>query len=137
MPEVTIRVVRWVSDDPFPGIVEGRLVDAEGVEHVIIEKSAICDDADRLRPDASYPIELKLGCRVINEDDTDLEIELGHHVESVDGQRVFRVSVSAMRRDVQLGHRPRRLQLNATTISSWQVWHRTRVKPCARMPQRR
>ena len=37
----------------------------------------------------------------------------------------------------QLGHRPRRLQLNATTISSWQVWQRARVKPWARMLQRR
>ena len=46
-------------------------------------------------------------------------------------------AVSAMRRAVQLGQRPRPLQLNATTISSWQVWQRTRVKPCARMPQRR
>lgn len=92
MPEVSIRAVRWVSDEPQPGIVECRLVDADGVEHVIIEKSVICDDADRLRPDATYPIELKLGCRVVSEDDTDLVIELAHHVESVDGQRVFRVS---------------------------------------------
>jgi hypothetical protein len=35
--------------------------------------------------------------------------------------------VSAMRRAVHDGQMPRRLQLNATTISSPHAWHRTRA----------
>jgi hypothetical protein len=96
MLEVYIRAVRWVADDPQPGIDECRLLDANGVEHVLIDKSAIFDDADRLRPDASYPIELKLTCRVVREGDADLVVELAHHVESVEGQRTFRVPRSSI-----------------------------------------
>jgi hypothetical protein len=91
MPRVHVRAVRWVADDPQPGIVECRLVDSDSVEHVLIDKSAVFDADDRLRPDASYPIDLRLDCHVIREGDTDLVVELAHHIESVEGQRVFRV----------------------------------------------
>jgi len=96
MLEIYVRAVRWVADDPQPGIVECRLVDADGVEHVFIDKSAIFDDGDRLRSDASYPIELKLACRVVREGEGDLLVELAHHVESVVGQRTFRVPRSSI-----------------------------------------
>lgn len=86
-----MRAVRWVADEPQPGLVECRLVDADGVEHVLIDKTAIFDSDARLRPDASYPIELKLACRVVRDGDTDVVVELAHHVESVDGLRTFRV----------------------------------------------
>ncbi len=96
MPEVYLRAVRWVADEPQPGIVECRLLDADGVEHVFIEKTAMFDDDNRLRPDASYPIELKHTCCVISEGDTDLVIELDCGIESVQGQRAFRVSRSSI-----------------------------------------
>ena len=96
MPEVYVRAVRWVADEPQPGLVECRLVDAEGVEHVLVDKTAIFDDADRLRPDAPYPIELRVGCRVVRENDKDLVIELAHHLESLEGHRVFRVPRSSV-----------------------------------------
>ena len=96
MPEVSVLAVRWVADDPQPGIVECHLVDADGTTHVLVDKSAIFDDADRLRADSSYPIALKLGCRVVRDEGSDLEIELAHHLESVDGRRTFRVPRSAV-----------------------------------------
>lgn len=96
MREVLVRAVRWVSDDPFPGIVECRLVDADGVEHVFLEKSAVLDAEERLRPDAAYPIDLKLGCRVVQEGDAEVEVELAHHIESVEGLRRFRVPRSGL-----------------------------------------
>jgi len=96
VPEIWVRALRWVSDDPQPGIVECRLVDADGVEHVIREKSAVLDAEDRLRPDAAYPMELRLGCRVVREDAAEVEIELDHDIESVDGLRRFRVPRRAL-----------------------------------------
>jgi len=92
VPEICLRAVRWVADDPQPGIVECRLVDTDGVEHVFIDKSAIFDGEVRLRSDANYPIELKLDCRVIEEGAADVVVELAHNLESVEGQRTFRVS---------------------------------------------
>jgi hypothetical protein len=44
---------------------------------------------------------------------------------------------SAIRRAPQLGQKPRRLQLNATRCSAWQVSQRTRKKPCSKRPHRR
>jgi hypothetical protein len=96
MPEVRVHAVRWVSDDPQPGIVECRLVDADGVTHVLVDKSAIFDADDRLRSDAKYPIDLKLECRVVREDDAVLLVELAHDIESIERQRVFRVPRSSV-----------------------------------------
>lgn len=90
MPEVYVRAMRWVSDD-LPGFVECHLVDVDGVEHVLIDKAPVFDDGERLRPDAAYPIDLKLACRVLRESDADVVVELAHHVESVEGLRTFRV----------------------------------------------
>jgi len=93
-----VRSVRWVSDEPQPGIVECRLLDADGIEHVLVDKSAIFDDADRLRPDAAYPIELEVACRLVSEEGADaVVVELAHHIESVDGRRTFRVPRSAIK----------------------------------------
>ena len=92
MPDVAILAVRWISDDPQPGIVECRLVDADGVEHVLIDKSAIFDDdRDRLRADAAYPIELTLPCRVVAEHASDLVVELPYGIESIERRNTFRV----------------------------------------------
>jgi hypothetical protein len=46
-------------------------------------------------------------------------------------------TLSAMRRAPQLGQKPRRLQLNATRCSVWQLSQRTRRKPCSRRPHLR
>jgi hypothetical protein len=91
MPEIDVRAVRWISDDPQPGIVECRLLDADGVEHVLVDKAAIFDADDRLRSDAEYPIDLKLECSVVRTGEADLVVELAHSIESVEGQRMFRV----------------------------------------------
>jgi hypothetical protein len=97
MPEVVVCAVRWVADDPQPGLVECRLVDVDGAEHVLIDKSSIFDATDRLRSEAAYPIELTVTCRIVRERDADVVIELAHHIESVEGQSTFRVSRSSIR----------------------------------------
>lgn len=91
MPQVRVVAVRWVSDEPQPGLVECRLVDAGGTEHVLIDKCAIFDAADRLRPDARYPIELSIDCRIVSDDGAAVAVELGHSIESEDGTTTFRV----------------------------------------------
>lgn len=96
MPHVRIRAVRWVSSDPIPGLVECRLLDADGTEHVLIDKCAIFDDADRLGPTAAYPIELVIECSVVRDSGAAVTIELAYDVEATDGQRTFRVSRSSL-----------------------------------------
>ena len=41
MAGVRARFVRWVADEPQPGMVEASLMDAHGVEHRFIDKTAI------------------------------------------------------------------------------------------------
>jgi hypothetical protein len=88
--------VRWIADEPQPGIVECRLLDADGTEHVFVDKSASFDDKDRLGPDAAYPITLKVACKVLSEGEADAVIELAHHIESADGRRTFCVPRSSI-----------------------------------------
>lgn len=61
---VEARATRWVADEPFPGLVEIELVDSHGRTHRFTEKCSVVDDGDRLRPDAAYPIEIALACRI-------------------------------------------------------------------------
>lgn len=91
-----VRAVRWVASDPFPGLVEVRLLDANGSEHALLDKCSIFDDADRLGPTSAYPIELAIACRVVTATDTTVTIELEHHVEATDGRRTFVVSRSSL-----------------------------------------
>lgn len=57
------RAVRWVDDEPFPGIVEVVLTDAEGTDHVLIDKCVIFDDS--LTRDAAYPVALEIPVEVL------------------------------------------------------------------------
>lgn len=41
MTAVDVQIVRWVSDDPQPGIVEALLIDAEGRTWSFVDKTAV------------------------------------------------------------------------------------------------
>jgi hypothetical protein len=57
---VTVRceIVRWVSDEPQPGWVEARLIDAHGHEHVFFDKSAMFETGRPpvLTASSAYPV---------------------------------------------------------------------------------
>lgn len=56
--------VRWVSDEPQPGLVEVILTDADGNAWSLIDKSAVFDDANVLGPNAAYPLPVLVACNV-------------------------------------------------------------------------
>jgi hypothetical protein len=62
---VRARALRWVSDDPFPGLVEVELTDADGKSWRFVDKSPMFDPGDRLRSDSFYPVDLSLACVVV------------------------------------------------------------------------
>ena len=51
-----VTIVRYISDDPFPGIVECQLEDAHGRRWSFVEKTAIVSDED-LDSKTVYPRE--------------------------------------------------------------------------------
>ena len=56
---VACRIVRWVSDDPQPGIVEGHITDADGALHRFVDKQAMFI-VGILGPMSDYPVEALL-----------------------------------------------------------------------------
>ncbi len=64
MLELRCEAVRWVDDEPFPGIVEVRFSDAAGQSWSLIDKCAIFAQFGELTPDSDYPVEATVACVV-------------------------------------------------------------------------
>lgn len=62
---VRCEAIRWVDDEPQPGLVEVVLTDADGRTWSLVDKAPIFDSAGVLRPDADYPISVLIACNVI------------------------------------------------------------------------
>jgi hypothetical protein len=63
---VHATATRWVSDEPFPGIVEVALVDGHGQIWTFLDKSAMFEPKTLLLPSSSYPMVLRLACLVLH-----------------------------------------------------------------------
>lgn len=61
---ISVMIVRYINDDPQPGIVECRFTDAWGREWAFIDKTAIfsVDDIDAT---SEYPRSGLIGCKII------------------------------------------------------------------------
>lgn len=61
---INAMIVRYISADPQPGLVECRFMDAWGDEWVFIDKTAIFsfDDIDAT---SDYPCPGTIGCKII------------------------------------------------------------------------
>ena len=64
MPELRCEAVRWVDDEPFPGIVEVQFVDAAGQRWSLIDKSSIFARFAELTPESVYPVTVPVACDV-------------------------------------------------------------------------
>jgi hypothetical protein len=80
---VRCEVVRWVSDEPQPGWVEARLVDASGRQWTFFDKPPLFDAGDDLTPDTDYPVEAVMACTVV-------DVGVG-----ADGQQLVTISTSS------------------------------------------
>jgi hypothetical protein len=103
MPEVECQVVRWIADEPQPGLVEAQLTDADGQLWSFIDKEPIfCRDP--VGKHAPFPVAGVIRCQVIDhEAGAD-----GHEVEVITidtgrpdgvdsaGNTIFRVPASAI-----------------------------------------
>ena len=90
--------MRWVADEPFPGLVEAHLVGADGVVHVFVDKVPIFTAGDELHAGAPYPIGMELECAVGASADP-LRVELtfpGYGLESLAGDSEFLIEADAL-----------------------------------------
>lgn len=59
------EAVRWVDDEPQPGLVEVRFTDAHHQQWTFIEKWPRFSGED-LHPDSSYPVEVGIPCDILD-----------------------------------------------------------------------
>ena len=64
MPSLRVQIVRFVDEEPQPGIVESPFRDAEGTLHSIIDKVPLFTSVD-LWSDSEYPQPGFIECRVL------------------------------------------------------------------------
>ncbi|WP_229929251.1 hypothetical protein [Kitasatospora xanthocidica] len=62
--ELRCEAVRWVDDEPFPGIVEVQFTDAGGRRWSLIDKTPIFGGGMDLDSDSVYPVEVTVDCVV-------------------------------------------------------------------------
>jgi len=100
MPQtfVTASAVRWVGDDPFPGVVEVELADADGRTWTFIDKAPVFDADNALGPASHYPVELNLACTVVEHHDDRVVISTAEWgIETVEQQSTFTVRRDQLR----------------------------------------
>lgn len=54
MIELAVQIVRFVDDEPQPGIVACEFIDANGHRHTLIDKVPMCS-GERLDPNQHVP----------------------------------------------------------------------------------
>lgn len=62
-----VLILRWVDDEPQPGIVEFVLRDAHGKEHFFIDKTAYVGSDGDLEPSSTYPMDGSISVRRIGD----------------------------------------------------------------------
>jgi hypothetical protein len=67
MPSLRVQIVRFVDDEPQPGIVESQFCDAHGKVHSIIDKVPMFTSA-ALWSGSEYPQIGFIECSVMSED---------------------------------------------------------------------
>lgn len=108
MPGTTVSVIleltRWVSDSPFPGTVEARLVDADGRRWIFIDKHPMFDAKGEVSAKSDVPISVEVPFTVIEERRDRVVVSSAEPagIESLEGVSVFELlpeQVAATRLD--------------------------------------
>ena len=100
---IVADVMRFISDEPQPGIVECVFSDAFWRMHAFVEKAAIVGD-DAMLATTVYPVACELACGIVAEWEEAGEplvrvcTERPWHIVSVDGETNFVVRPSQLRR---------------------------------------
>lgn len=89
---IKVTIVRYISDDPQPGIVACKFEDAHGRTWAFVEKTAIVSSED-LDARTCYPQQGAIAVKEVNRklDDAGREVIRINTVESVDGVTQFDV----------------------------------------------
>ncbi|GAA1992926.1 hypothetical protein GCM10009838_66040 [Catenulispora subtropica] len=100
---LTCEIVRWVADEPQPGIVEARVTDADGRQWSFLDKVAIFDMTGTVGPGSSYPQPGLIRCEALDDVSghvapTEMFVTTlrPDAVEAEHGQSTFRVELAQL-----------------------------------------
>ena len=88
VPTLEFRAIRWVSDEPQPGIVEAETDGPKGHVYHFLDKAAVFSD---LGPDSNYPLGLALPVEVLAVDGLTALVRLPHSLEDTTGANTISV----------------------------------------------
>lgn len=93
---VRARAVRWVSDEPFPGLIEVELADAAGKRWTFVDKYPMFDPESAFGPSTNYPVPLQIACTMLDrrQDEAVVSTAEPWGLETIDGSHEFVVSLS-------------------------------------------
>jgi hypothetical protein len=101
---IQVLIVRWVDDEPQPGIVECSLIDRFGKDWLFLEKCAVVSSA-LLCSDSTYPQPGLIACQIISTGLDDhgrefvvLDTEQPWGINAVGGNSRFEVFVDQLDR---------------------------------------
>ena len=99
---IIVTIVRYIGDEPQPGIVECELEDAHGRRWSFVEKTALVS-AEPLDANTSYPRKGVIAAEVVQRtvdatgrETIRVDTERPWHVESVDGVTQFEVLAESL-----------------------------------------
>lgn len=95
---VAAVAVRWYDDDPQPGRVEVVLTDRHGVAHHMMDKYVYFAGQHELDPQAVYPIDVGVDCRVIAIDGDSAIVRSPDCLDEDGEEREFEVALDAVQR---------------------------------------
>ncbi|MEH0473468.1 hypothetical protein ACN6K4_006524 [Streptomyces hayashii] len=87
------EAVRWVDDEPQPGLVEVRFTDAHHQQRAFIDKWPVFS-GDDLTPDSRYPVEVGVLCDILTTGSTSDTVRISvtpWGLESLEGETEFEV----------------------------------------------
>lgn len=98
MTDVIVRATatRWEADD-FPGWIEVVVVDADGHEHLVVEKVPVLSTGNEFTAATNYPVELWMRATMDAIDEERVTITFASNVETVDGISTLNVSADDVR----------------------------------------
>jgi hypothetical protein len=95
MMQLAVQIVRFVDDEPQPGIVACEFVDANGHRHTLIDKVPMCS-GERVDANSAYPQPGGVRCEALarwrdanGRDVVRITTDLPDHVESSEGVSEF------------------------------------------------
>jgi len=104
--DIAVSILRWVADEPQPGLIEFNLVDSDGKDWRFIDKQAMAS-AVLLSAESTFPCHGSIRCEIVSFETNgsgrtlaQIDTQRPWCIESVDETHVFKVEAERLDRNV-------------------------------------